>query len=34
MLDIIYHNLFNYYIFEFQLTEYYNTFVVPIYRSR
>jgi hypothetical protein len=34
ILDIIYHNPLNYYVFEFQLTEYYNVFVVIIYRSR
>jgi hypothetical protein len=34
VLDIIYYNLLNYCVFEFQLTEYYNVFVVIIYRSR
>jgi hypothetical protein len=34
VLDIIHHNPLNYYVFEFQLTECHNVFVVIIYRSR
>jgi hypothetical protein len=34
VLDIIHHNLLNYCVFEFQLIEYYDAFVVTIDRSR